>query len=182
MTGSLQNFARNARHSMTAAEERLWHFLRSNIALRKSHFRRQVILETYIVDFCCHAARLIVEVDGATHSTLQGILKDQRRTRYLESIGYHVLRVTNDDVFSDIESVMDTIYAALQATPHVISETEKTHWRKGVRTITETACPKNIPTPYPSPQGGGEENKQSSKMSDASPFPSPLEGEGQGGG
>lgn len=208
MTGSLQNFAHNARCNMTAAEEHLWCYLRSDIALEKTHFRRQVILGHYIVDFCCHASRLIIEVDGATHSKDQEIKKDSLRTHHLHEMGYRVLRFTNDDVFKSTGSVLDTIYEALKETPHVIADSEKIYRRTDKRTITKRDTLKDTPTPYPSPQGGGEKNNQLRNTNDTShlpslladesqgkgkhthsytedqtsPFPSPLEGEGQGGG
>jgi very-short-patch-repair endonuclease len=175
MSNALNQFARHARQTMTSAEEKLWFHLRRQIVLNKTHFRRQVVLKNYIVDFCCHASRLIVEVDGATHSTDFELQKDHIRTRHLETIGYRVLRVTNDEVFNNIDGVLDTIYAALQETPEVISEVEKVQCRK-----RRNKRPDPTPTPCPSPQGGRE------KMSEAAHLlipthtliPSPLEGEG----
>lgn len=177
MKKPLQNFARNARRNMTAAEEKLWYHLRTEIAVQKTHFRRQVIFKNYIIDFCCHASRLVIEVDGATHSTDQEIRDDEKRTRDLNASGYRVLRFTNDDVLTSIESVIDTIYIALQETPDVISEVERVQNRKR-RPKNKAAL--HTPTPYPSPQGGGE-NKIATADNGPS-FPSPLEGEGQGGG
>lgn len=194
MRGSLQNFAYKARRHMTAAEERLWRYLRSGIALRKTHFRRQVILENYIADFCCHSSRLIIEIDGETHSTDQEILKDKIRTHRLNQMGYRVLRFTNDNVFTSIDSVMDTIYAALQDTPHILGNKEHTQRRRGKK----SSLRENSPTPYPSPQGGGEKflnvqapslpsrlteqresiNETVHAVRTSPSIPSPLEGEG----
>ena len=158
---------------MTAAEERLWRYLRSGIALQKTHFRRQVILENYITDFCCHSSRLIIEIDGATHSTDQEILKDEIRTHRLNQMGYRVLRFTNDDVFTSIDSVMDTIYAALKDTPHVLGNKEHTQRRREEK----SSLGAKTPTPYPSPQGGGGDKNEPSKTNSDSSFLSP-----QGGG
>ncbi|WP_262032360.1 endonuclease domain-containing protein [Microvirga sp. Mcv34] len=94
-----------------------------------THFRRQVPLGSYIADFCCLGARLVIEVDGGQHSTDQAVAYDNQRTDYLESQGFHVMRFTNAEVMQSVSVVLDTIHAALvRATP----------------------------TPSPSPQGGGE--------------------------
>lgn len=200
MTAALQNFAYKARRHMTAAEERLWRYLRSGIALQKTHFRRQVILENYIADFCYHSSRLIIEIDGATHSETHEILKDEIRTHHLNRMGYRVLRFTNDDVFTSIDSVLDTIYEALQETPHVLGDVEKTQRRRTKKSYLH----EKTPTPYPrhlcgsTPQGGGVKflnlrapslpsplTKQREPIDEtanavraSSSIPSPLEGEG----
>jgi very-short-patch-repair endonuclease len=80
----------------------------------------------YIVDFACHQAGLIVEVDGGQHG--DAIAADSKRTRFLEAEGYRVLRFWNNDVLLNTDGVLEIIQ----------------------RTITAT------PTPNPSPQGGGE--------------------------
>jgi len=173
MRNALPHFARHARHTMTSAEDKLCFHLRRQIVLNNTHFRRQVALKHYIVDFCCHASRLIVEVDGATHSTDLELQKNHIRTLDLERIGYRVLRVTNDEVFNHIDGVLDTIYAALQETPDIISEVEKIQCRK-----RRSKRPDPTPAPCPSPQGGGENDDAAVTFL----IPSPLEGEGLGGG
>ena len=67
----------------------------------------------YVADFPCREARVIVEVDGATHSTDEEIGRDAARTAALEGIGYRVVRVQNDDVYNAMEGVLGTILAAL---------------------------------------------------------------------
>lgn len=90
--------ARELRKQDTSAEAKLWQALRNrNIGSRK--FRRQEEIEGYIVDFICPAAKLVIEVDGATHSTDQEIARDAYRTRVLEACGLHVIRFTNDEVY-----------------------------------------------------------------------------------
>jgi very-short-patch-repair endonuclease len=67
----------------------------------------------YVADFVCREAMLVIEVDGATHSTRGEVLHDISRTATLESLGYRVLRVQNDDVYSAMEGVLRTIQMSL---------------------------------------------------------------------
>ncbi len=66
-------------------------------------FRRQTVIGQYIVDFCCPAHKLIVEVDGESHVGRGNA--DEARSRLLEQRGYRVLRVANDDGLRDLEAV-----------------------------------------------------------------------------
>jgi very-short-patch-repair endonuclease len=118
--------ARQMRAAPTEAERRLWWHLRHRLAVQGTHFRRQVHLGHYIVDFASHNARLIIEVDGGQHDEQSG--RDADRTRFLESQGYRVLRFWNNDILRNIDGVLQEIQSALTTTP----------------------------TPNPSPQGGGE--------------------------
>jgi very-short-patch-repair endonuclease len=63
----------------------------------------------FIVDFACYEARLIVELDGATHSTDLEIGRDAKRDEVLRSNGNSVLRFTNDEVFRNLDGVVETI-------------------------------------------------------------------------
>ena len=74
--------ARRLRSDSTNAEAVLWRHLRK-LDVKGSHFRRQVIIGPYIVDFACLSERLIVEVDGSQHGTDEGIRHDEARTRWL---------------------------------------------------------------------------------------------------
>jgi very-short-patch-repair endonuclease len=121
--------AKALRRDMTEPERRLWWHLRHRLPLEDSHFRRQVAIGPFIADFCCLAARLIVEVDGNQHGFDEAVARDARRTSYLEGQGFRVLRFSNRDVMTEIDVVLDTIDAALAGA---------------------------TPTPGPSPQGGGE--------------------------
>ena len=106
--------AKRMRLEMTDAEKRLWTALRQNIKLKSTHFRRQVVLEGFIVDFCCLSERLIIEVDGAQHGFDQNLKSDQKRTKALEAAGFKVLRFWNHQIFKEFESVVDTIFAQLK--------------------------------------------------------------------
>jgi len=98
--------ARQLRGEQTPEENVLWRRLRAN-RLHGLHFRRQQIIEGFIVDFYCHAAGLVIEVDGPVHETLRQ--DDIYRERVLGSRGLTVLRVTNEQVRKDIDAVLQLI-------------------------------------------------------------------------
>jgi very-short-patch-repair endonuclease len=100
--------ARTLRRDATRAERRLWQGLRRE-QLAGFRFRRQVILAGFIADFVCYDARMVVEVDGATHSTDQEIARDAARSAVLAQQGYDILRFTNEDVFGNLDGVLETI-------------------------------------------------------------------------
>jgi very-short-patch-repair endonuclease len=81
-------------------------------AMKGARFRRQHPIGPYIADFACPGSKLVVEVDGATHGTEQ-LAYDHRRTKYLESEGWTVIRVTNSDIYENIDGVWRTISAQL---------------------------------------------------------------------
>lgn len=82
-----------------------------------------------MVDFCCMACRLVLEVDGNQHGTDENLIRDGARTRDLETLGFRVLRFSNRHVMTAMDAVLDTILAACSPPP---------------------------PAPGPSPQGEGE--------------------------
>ena len=104
--------ARALRQNMTKAEVVLWLNLRKR-AMNGARFRRQHPIGPYIADFTCPASKLIVEVDGATHSTPEELACDARRTNYLEQLGWTVIRVTNTDDYENMDGVWRTIAAQL---------------------------------------------------------------------
>jgi len=106
-------FAKELRANMPEAEHRLWYFLR-NKQLDGYRFRRQHPVGKYITDFACVREKLIIEVDGATHGDAHEIQYDERRTRFMESQGWKIVRYGNEKVYKDIDDVMDDIYAHLQ--------------------------------------------------------------------
>ena len=103
-------FARSLRKRDTAAEQALWERLRDR-RLSGLKFVRQQSIGQYIADFACRSLKLIVEVDGATHDDAAC---DERRTGWLEANGWTVVRVTNVEVFTRIEAVLETILAAVR--------------------------------------------------------------------
>ncbi|MDP3553589.1 endonuclease domain-containing protein [Methylocystis sp.] len=106
-------FGRKLRKSQTSAEQRLWAKLRSR-RLGGYKFVRQQPIGPYFVDFLCREHAMILEVDGATHSTAEKLAHDMRRTCFLSDAGFQVVRVTNDDVFANIEGVCETILAKIR--------------------------------------------------------------------
>jgi very-short-patch-repair endonuclease len=102
----LQERARELRRNMTPAETILWANLRHN-RLNGLQFRRQQIIDSYIVDFYCHASALIVEVDGGIHDLHQDY--DAERDSYLAARGFRILRVSNDDVKENLITVLQKI-------------------------------------------------------------------------
>ena len=168
--------ARRLRASMTDAEARLWQRLRGK-RFAALVFRRQVPIGPFIADFCCHAARLVVEVDGGQHGTHTGLVRDGRRDAFLASEGYRVLRFWNHDVLAQIDAVLDGI------------------WTIAVERSPDRASPET-PLPVPPPQGGRGRRLHAPAPIDPDapavrwlddcetslPVPSPLVGEGQGEG
>ncbi|HMJ44572.1 MAG TPA: endonuclease domain-containing protein [Pseudolabrys sp.] len=107
--------ARKLRASQTSAEARLWYALRGR-RLARWKFRRQHPIDRYIVDFVTIEGKLIVEVDGATHSSARETLRDAQRTRTLESFGFLVVRISNLDVYENLEGVLEMIFDTLRPT------------------------------------------------------------------
>ena len=98
--------ARELRHDMTPAERHLWKWLRAG-RLRNHHFRRQQIIDGFIVDFYCHAAGLVIECDGDVHEVQQ--IYDAGRDEALRRRGLTVLRFRNQQVINDVASVLGEI-------------------------------------------------------------------------
>ena len=110
----------------------MWWILRSLKPLGM-HFRRQAPIGAYIVDFAWYAGKLVIEIDGGQHAEARRAY-DERRSTWLESQGYRVLRFWNNDVLKTPRSVGEAVFAA----------------------ASELAAVMKDPTPNPSPQGGGE--------------------------
>jgi very-short-patch-repair endonuclease len=105
--------ARALRASQTSAESKLWQAPR-NRKLAHWKFRRQHPIDRYVVDFASLDGRLIVEVDGVTHSETEEIERDRGRTQVLEACGFLVVRVSNTDVYENLEGVVEMIASSLR--------------------------------------------------------------------
>ena len=105
--------ARQLRNDSTLPEARLWEQLR-NRQLENSKFRRQATIGPYVVDFVCVERKLIVEVDGWTHSSESEILIDRRRTAFLNAQGYRVIRFQNIEIKEGLHQVLNLIAEALK--------------------------------------------------------------------
>ena len=104
----LKEYRKFLRENMTFAEAFLWNFLKAK-KLEGKRFTRQHSIGNYIVDFYCASEKLIVELDGQVHlnSTIEE--KDLKRTRYLESLGFNVIRFENKMVFDFLPTVLKEI-------------------------------------------------------------------------
>ena len=111
---ALRSLAEANRKRLTDPERRLWHALRHRLAIEGTHFRRQVVIGRAIVDFACVAHRLVVEVDGEQHGFEAVRESDARRTAALEVEGWRVLRFSNAQVRREMDSVLETILAAIE--------------------------------------------------------------------
>jgi very-short-patch-repair endonuclease len=110
---TLHRRSKQLRRHQTNAEALLWSVLRDR-RLEGFKFRRQVVIAGYIVDFLCSRARLIVEVDGATHSTPKELAYDEERELVLSRLGFRILRVGNLDVYQNISNVLSAVLTALE--------------------------------------------------------------------
>ena len=77
-------------------------------------FVRQAPVGPFVVDFLCREAGLVVEIDGATHSEDDAVAYDRRREARLAAAGLRVVRVQNEEVYRQIDAVLETILAALE--------------------------------------------------------------------
>jgi very-short-patch-repair endonuclease len=99
--------ARELRRLSPAAERILWARLK-NRSVRGVKFVRSEPIGPYFADFACRSAKLVVEIDGATHSTDEEIAHDRRRT-FLEAQGYRVVRFSNQRVYENVAAIVDEI-------------------------------------------------------------------------
>ena len=103
--------ARELRSEMTPAEGRLWECLRQKrtAGLR---FRRQHAVGRVVLDFYCPAQKLAIEVDGGVHDEPVQAERDAERTKFLVSMGIQVLRIRNEEILTDVDSVLKRIVLA----------------------------------------------------------------------
>ena len=103
--------ARRLRRAPTFAEGKPWKVLRKT----DLHFRRQAPFGPYVVDFVCHSARLIIEVDGEVHDLPEVASRDAQREAWLTGRGYRVIRFSNDQAVSDPHSLVQLILETASA-------------------------------------------------------------------
>ncbi len=100
--------ARELRQNSTVAENKLWSFLRGR-QLGGFKFNRQEPIGSYFVDFACRKGKLVIEIDGPSHDEPDARKYDVRRTEFLESQGYRVLRFTNEFIMGDVSFALEAI-------------------------------------------------------------------------
>ncbi|WP_310540969.1 endonuclease domain-containing protein [Phenylobacterium sp.] len=157
--------ARNLRRAMTLPEKRLWAELRK-LGL---NIRRQAPLGRYVADFACHAARLVIELDGPRHDLEASQIYDHERTQWLETQGYRVLRFRNDEALGDPWGLAEKIACEIRASKALpldggglgggVSE-PMTQWTQ---------------------VGAGAHVRQSPRLCAFTPIPDPSPIEGEGG-
>jgi very-short-patch-repair endonuclease len=113
--------ARRLRNDSTDAEAKLWRHL-ERIPLEGTHFRRQVAIGKYFADFACHQSGLIIELDGSQHAEDAALQQDAERKAFLESQGYDVIRFWSHDVITELDAVLDTIFAVVQQRLTLLAE------------------------------------------------------------
>ena len=120
----LKRFQKSLRTNQTDAESRLWYHLR-NRRFQGWKFRRQHILQGYIVDFVSLERKLVIELDGGQHAEQEAY--DNQRTQVLEKDGFKVIRFWNNDVLTNLEGVLETILD----TPHPPLRDDLSHKGRG---------------------------------------------------
>jgi very-short-patch-repair endonuclease len=108
VTAELRDLARVKRRQMTASEARLWNALRGG-KIEGHRFRRQHAVATFVLDFYCPSARLVIEVDGGIHDAPDVAEHDELRQSVLENQGLRVLRIRNEEISDDLASVVERI-------------------------------------------------------------------------
>ncbi len=103
--------ARKLRKDMPEAEQRLWYFIRRS-ELGGFRFRRQHTIGPYIADFACLEAKLVIELDGDQHALGDAPKRDEKRDAYLIAEGFEVLRFWNNEVYENIDGVLEAILDA----------------------------------------------------------------------
>jgi very-short-patch-repair endonuclease len=107
VSAAMVQLARQLRAQMTEEEKILWEHLRAN-RLHGFHFRRQQIVGKYVVDFYCHGAALVVEVDGGFHA--QQVEQDTRREEDLVALDLLILRFKNAEIRRDLPNVLERVW------------------------------------------------------------------------
>jgi len=143
--------AKRLRDNATVGEDLLWRRLR-RFPVSGTHFRRQVPIGPYVADFACMAARPLIEVDGSQHGRDDVRKRDDRRTRWLEAEGYRVLGFWNNDLTTNLDGVLEAIYAAI----HGSSSAEPVRLKHQRRKRDAAAPPRRASRAEPPPAGEGE--------------------------
>ena len=104
--------ARRLRRDMTSQERKLWYEYLRTYPVK---FYKQRIIESFIVDFYCAQARLVVEIDGSQHYTEQGKAYDEERSAILRQYDLLVLRFANSDIDNHFDAVCEQIHSAIQS-------------------------------------------------------------------
>ena len=130
----LKQHARENRTNSTKSEQIMWRLLRGH-QLGSLKFRRQHVIEPFVVDFACVSEKLIIEIDGGYHD--QVVPADLSRQKFLESLGWRVLRFTSDDVEQNAEAVVTAIARLLGTELHYFSKSNSQSGMLKSRSVKE---------------------------------------------
>lgn len=108
----LNQYAKEMRRRMTPWEGKLWFMFLRNYPIK---FKRQVVIDRYIVDFSCNAVKLIIDLDGGGHYNPENQQLDVERTKFLEHNGYKVVRILNSDIDKNLRGVCEYIDREVKA-------------------------------------------------------------------
>ena len=101
--------AKILRKNSTIQERRLWNLLR-NRQFNNLKFKRQQPIGEYIVDFVCKEEKIIIEIDGGQHNTIENNQLDKERTDFLQSLGYKVIRFWNNEIYENIDGIWERLH------------------------------------------------------------------------
>ncbi len=105
----LKQFSRNLRNKSTKSEITLWKTALRAKKMKGYPFRRQRPIGNFIADFACLQLKLVIELDGFTHTEPETIKRDNKKDKYLNSIGFKVLRFTDDEIWNNLNGVVSQI-------------------------------------------------------------------------
>jgi very-short-patch-repair endonuclease len=108
--------AKYMRTIQTPQEKILWECLRAN-RLDGLHFRRQQVIDHFIVDFYCHRAGLVIELDGSVHDDPEQHEYDQERGQAIAQRGLRIMRIWDSEIENDLEAVLNRIRVACELSP-----------------------------------------------------------------
>jgi len=102
----LTKIAQNLRQNMTKEKKHLWYDFLKTYPVQ---FNRQKVIDNYIVDFYCHRAKLIIELDGSQHYEEVSIDDDKVRTKFFHSLGFEELRISNNEIWDNFPGVCEAV-------------------------------------------------------------------------
>ena len=105
--------ARQLRRNMTPQERKLWYLFLKKYPVK---IYKQRIIGSYVVDFYCASAKLVIEIDGSKHYQADAMVYDAKRSDYLQSLGLHIIRFSNADINVRFERVCESIHQYIQST------------------------------------------------------------------
>ncbi len=138
--GSLQPYANRLRKEMTKAEACLWKYALRASKRKGYGFRRQRPVLNFIADFMCKELKLIIEVDGISHSWNETVQKDRVKVEMLRNAGFEIIRFTDEDVLKNINGVTEVIDFKIDEIEKVLGLPPPNPLHEGENTCSECLC------------------------------------------